>query len=122
MAVPLCFRDFGRLERSIGSTRNRQFNHYACSTRVQIARANLAAVLLDDPVRDAQTESRPLSGAFRREERIENAVEIGETGAIIVEAQLNPVADLYRLHGHTAARNALQSIERIVQNVQKNLL
>ena len=88
-----------------------------------IPRENFAAVRAHDSVADAQSEAGALAHFFRREKRIEDAVDLRDARAVVAEtiSILSERCDRLDFDFPGAPR-FLHGVVRIVQDVQKHLL
>src|SRR5690348_4193741 len=82
---------------------------------------DFAAVLFDDAVRDAESQSGSFAGIFSGEKWIEHPVRIRESAAIVAEAYTHATIVLVRFHGNASRFNSMQCIERIIQQIEKDL-
>ena len=84
---------------------------------------NLAAVLLDDAIADAEAKTRALSDLFGREEGVENLVGMSNPVAVIGKRDFDSVSGF---GGHDFdARGATDFVHRVVsvvENVEEDLL
>jgi len=72
---------------------------------MQIVRADVAAVLFDDAVGDAKSQSGTFTWVLRSKEWIEDAVRIAESGTVVAEAKLHAFALLRRGDGDSPTTN-----------------
>jgi hypothetical protein len=84
---------------------------------------NLAAVLLDDAITDAEAKPRALSHLFGGKERIENLVGMRNPVAVIGKRDLNCVSGLGG-HDFNASGTAdfMHGVIGVVENVEEHLL
>src|SRR6195256_591758 len=84
---------------------------------------NLAGMLLDDAVANAQTEAGSLSHLLGGEEGIENAVGMGDAVAIVAERDFHGIAGLGR-HDLDARRATygVHGVVGVVKDIEKDLL
>ena len=84
---------------------------------------NLASVFLHNAIADAEAKAGSLADLLGSEERIENAIGVGNAVAVVAEGHLDGFAGL---GGHDfdacGAAHFMDGVVGVVQNVEENLL
>src|SRR5579862_3353167 len=88
-----------------------------------VAALNLPAMRAHKSVADAQTETGALAGLLGGEERIKNTLHVRDSGTVVADGDLNPLAGMRGAQENPpAATGFLDGVVGIVQQVQKYLL
>src|SRR5262249_49245158 len=89
---------------------------------MQIVGADVAGMLLDYPVADAEAKTSSLSRAFGSKERIENAIQVGKSRAIVAESHNHLVALECGFNRDLLLLQIADRVQGVVEDVQEHLL
>src|SRR5208283_1978270 len=110
-----------KVETLIRST-SRQLNDHGGSVGLEVLRVNVAIVLFDGAVTDAQAQTRSLTHGLRSIEGIECATHVGESSSRIAEPHDHFLAYQVPLHPDSFLLSFLEGIRGVAEQVHEQAL